>query len=114
MRRLMVITLPNQQKDSRGNNVSQGGADGNEGGVINLVLRSADRSNLRNINSAAQYVLIEIFYKFEGTSLATNVPADQSDRVSFGVNNNSYPALGGGLSHVSGRCPGTSSPIASA
>ena len=76
-----------------GNNVSQGGADGSEGGIINLALDEADRRNLLNINSAAQWVLVEVHYKFSGTSLALDVPADESDRISFGVNNNSFPRV---------------------
>ena len=73
-------------------------AVGPTGGVINIALNASTRDNLLNgISSAAQYTRFDIHYKFTGTSLATNVPADAIDRIHFGVNNNGYPAAGGGL-----------------
>ena len=73
-------------------------AVGPTGGIINIALNSSTRQNLLDgISSAAQYTRLDIHYKFTGTSLATNVPADAIDRIHFGVNNNGYPASGGGL-----------------
>ena len=82
-----------------GNRVQVGGipGSGTEGIIINLALNSAARANLSNITTAAQSVIVTIDYKYEGTGLATDVPADAQDRISFGVNNNAYPAPAGGL-----------------
>ena len=73
-------------------------AVGPTGGIINIALNSTTRQNLQDaINSGAQYTRFDIHYKFTGTSLATNVGADAIDRIHFGVNNNGFPAPGGGL-----------------
>ena len=78
-----------------GNNVNVGGFLGSEGGIINLSLGAAARDNISNTAAAPQWLLIQIQYKFTGTSLATNVSADVEDRVSFGINNNSFQSLKG-------------------
>ena len=74
-----------------GNQSAVGGANGSEGGVINLVLRAATRDNIAAINAAAQWLTIELKYKFEGTSLAPDVAHDEIDRIWFGINNASFP-----------------------
>ena len=65
-----------------------GGTDGEEGGVVNLVINAVNRANLaNNITTQPQWVTLELRYKFEGTALDTGTPADKIDRVGFAVNN---------------------------
>lgn len=66
------------------------------GGILNLVLGSAARANLKTASpSSIQYVRGEIEYKFDGTSLQPDVLPDVIDHFSFAVNNNGYPAIVG-------------------
>ena len=73
-----------------GSGVNVGGALGNEGGVINAALNAAARGNLDDVAAAPQWLVIELEYKFTGTSLANNVVPDAEDRISFGINNNAF------------------------
>ena len=73
-----------------GSGVNVGGSLGNEGGVINLGLNAAARGNLDDVATAPQWLLIELEYKFTGTSLANNVVPDAEDRIGFGINNNAF------------------------
>ena len=71
------------------------------GGIINISLPSADRDNLQNaVQNDAQFIRVEIQYKFEGTSLSTSVLPDTTDYIHFGTNNNGFRSPGGGLNQA--------------
>ena len=68
------------------------------GGILNIAFGSAARNNFStDFGTAAQFLRVDIHYKFEGTSVAANVPPDARDYIHFGTNNNAFRAPGGGL-----------------
>ena len=76
------------------------------GGVINLGLGSTARANLKGATPpATQFVAVQIYYKFEGTSLAGTTEPDEIDTIRFGTNNNAYLGTERRFEHVVGASP---------
>lgn len=64
------------------------------GGILNISFDAAARNNFQtDFGNAAQFLRVDIHYKFEGTSLAGNVPPDARDYIHFGTNNNAFPLV---------------------
>ena len=61
------------------------------GGWININMTPETRDNLsNNVGTAAQFVRVDINYKFRGTSLSTSVLPDETDFIHFATNNNAF------------------------